>query len=163
MTFDGTTYVRTIEGRFTLKQLEPEDIMKAMNVAIGEFTFFAAIRASAKRMLANLETTFQLWEAHKLTEISANKAHGKLSSDKSRSRVMIVENEEDYYTRKMQLSRAESVCDTLLAIVNGYDLQIRALQSILSTKRMEMQSNLSGFGGDDELLGNSRQRKLGDE
>ena len=67
--FGNKTYVETIENNIELSELTPDEVMNALNRAVGKYALYGALRADAKRIDAQVTTDFDAWKALKYHEI----------------------------------------------------------------------------------------------
>lgn len=146
------TYTEVIEGNITLSRLVPDEVMDALNRAVGKFAFYGALRADAKRMEAMLNTDAKAWMAEQFHEIQQQDDFKKATA-KIIDTQIIIQYQDDWRKWQAKIAKAEEITDKLWVLVQAFELMTKTLQSVLAMQRAELGHSYSGMArGSGDIL-----------
>ncbi len=150
------TYTEVIQGNIMLSRLVPDEVMDALNRAVGKYAFYGALRADAKRMEAMVNTDAKAWNAEKFHKIQQQdeykKATGKIIDTQ-----IIIQFPEEWRKWQAKVAKAEAITDKMWILIQSFELMTKTLQSVLAMQRTELNHNYSGMArGSGDILEDER-------
>jgi len=133
-------YKEVIEGNIELGEMSPDDMSDALNRAVGNFAFYGALRADAKKMLSQIEAEYGMWFALKTQEITKNPDYKKITTEKARVQQVMMDNAKEWETWEQKKRSVQLVIDKAYVLVQSFELMTRTLQSVLAFRRQELGS-----------------------
>ncbi len=146
------TYTEAIEGNIMLSRLVPDEVMDALNRAVGKFAFYGALRADAKRMEAKINTDAKAWNAEKFHEVQQQDDFKKATA-KIIDTQIIIQFQDDWRMWQGRVAKAEAITDKMWILVQSFELMTKTLQSVLAMQRAELGHSYSGMArGSGDIL-----------
>lgn len=145
VTIHKIVYEETIEGNIELSELTPDEVMNALNRAVGNYAFYGAMRADAKEDQAKYETNFKEWEHLQWARIQKSSDFSK-ATGKTLDTQVILQAQQVWRKHQFTIRTQNQIVDTLWVFIQSFELMTKTLQSILAMMRTELgQAQHSGF------------------
>lgn len=141
--FEGRVISEVIDDNIELSEMTPDEVINALNRAVGKYAYYASLRADAKKMQSNIEAQEQHWNAVKYKEVTDNPDFKK-ATVKAIEAQIIIDNEKQWKQLQKKKSSIQHVCDQLYVLVNSFELMTKTLQSVLAMMRAELGSAAQG-------------------
>lgn len=145
LTIDEIVYEEIIEGNIELTDLTPDEVMNALNRAVGKYAQYGFMRANEKRRQAKFETNFKEWEHLMWAKIQKDPTFAK-ATGKTLDTQVILQNTKTWTKHQATIRMQNQIVDTLWVFIQTFELMTKTLQSILAMMRAELTSaQHSGF------------------
>lgn len=125
-------------GAFDLANMTPEEMRIALRTSFAKYTYYVGIRSDVKRALSKTTTDYELWEAELMIELNDDPDTKKLT-EKAKKAKIIADNADNWKDYMDKLRTGNHQADKLLAMVTGFELMIRAIMSVLSMMKTELE------------------------
>lgn len=133
--WQGEDYEERIEN-YNLKNISIMEIKEALNKVSGKYTYWASKVAEVAKSFEGLQLAYDIWYAKTYLGVSKNNSK---ATEKMKNNVILVEQEEDVRSKLSQLHDITHVLGKLKAIVKGYEIQYKTLQSLSAIHRHEIE------------------------
>lgn len=127
-----------------LENINWVEVRTALNRAPSQYAYWSNILATVEQKLRKEELAFEAWYAEQYQPVDAV---SRASTSESAKKMKVLINCRDLYMKKRgRISRLLTVRDKVSAIVRGYDLHARVLQTIGGLLRAEVGLAAGGSG-----------------
>lgn len=134
--YGDQAYEESTSGHLDLIALTPLELKEALNRAPGKYAYWSSILADISKDLNDLEAKYKLWYAEVYLRVrSANDNKGTESFFEQTIYSQYAAKMQEYLRRKNDLVHARDKCK---AIVAGYEIQSRTLQTIAGIYKQEL-------------------------
>jgi len=134
----GRNVTLKIDGELELSNLSTVEAREAVSKAVGQYAYYGALKADAKKMQQQIEAAFEFWYSMKYRLIDEDERYTKKTEAWKKNHV-IVSYQREWKEHKAKVIKINNIVEKLRVICDSYEYQMRVLQSVLSTLRTELE------------------------
>ena len=137
-------YTECIDDNIQLSELTPDALKNAINKAVGNYAFYGALRADAKRLQSKIASEYEAWQSLVLNKLSSRPENKKKTGTAIKV-LMVVEYNDQYRIWERKMREINMICDKLFVLISAFEMMSKTLQSVMAMTRTELENANSGY------------------